>query len=151
MIKKILILERDIWRLVFHHINLVLIFFMSLTFYLSTIPGIVYEDSLLNTLYLWVPPNVQNTGHIIVYGILSILWCFYLSRKNLKLTQTIRIAFFITTVFGVFNEFAQFYIPGRNAVISDAILNMIGVGLGLWLFQKRFIHSLKELKMTIDK
>ena len=138
MIKKILTLEKRIVNIVLKHINVILICFMLLTIYLSTIPGIVEEEeSLSNTVYLWVPPNLQSIGHVIFYGILSLLWCIYLNKKNLKYTTTFVIAFIITATFGIINEIAQIYIPGRDAIILDAVLNTIGAGLGLWAFDKR--------------
>jgi len=135
-------LEKLIFSLITKRLNIILILYTVLIAYLSTIPGIVIEDSLENAIYLWVPPNLQSFGHVLAYAGLVILWYLFFISTNLTEKNSVILSLLTTVAFGVFFELVQQYIPGRDAVISDAILNSIGAILGLWYFDNRALKRL---------
>ena len=85
--------------------------------------------------FLLLPPTLQNLLHIPVYGLLAFLWRWCLNAYMEARRATI-LAFLITVVFGVFQEWVQSMVPGRFGSVTDVVFNTIGAGLGLWLFNR---------------
>ncbi len=124
-------IERSIWLTIEKTNIIFILLFMGLIYFLSTIPGMENEESLSNTLYLWVETDIQKFGHVAIYALLAIFWFIYLSKKKLKISLNISLILLTTVLFGVLCEWAQLFIPGRYASLSDIMLNTIGVILGL--------------------
>ena len=137
MINKLIKIEQLIWNIIVRNNNIILILYIALIAYLSTIPGIVVEDSLSNAVYLWVPPSLQSFGHFIVYAGLAVLFHIFFIKQKHKEKSAMLFSLIITSFLGIFFELVQQYIPGRDAIISDAIINTIGTIFGLWYIGKR--------------
>ena len=85
--------------------------------------------------FLLLPPTLQNLLHIPVYGLLAFLWQWCLNAY-MEARRATTLAFLITVVFGVFQEWVQSLVPGRFGSVTDVVFNTIGAGLGLWLFNR---------------
>ena len=79
--------------------------------------------------FLLLPPTLQNLLHIPVYGLLAFLWRWCLNAYMEARRATI-LAFLITVLFGVFQEWVQSMVPGRFGSVTDVVFNTIGAGLG---------------------
>ena len=76
-------------------------------------------------------------GHFLSYTLLSFLLCGVFSRRN------IFIAPLVAGLFGVLMEFAQIFIPSRDASMMDIGINFLGVGIGFGVYvllQRRLLR-----------
>jgi VanZ family protein len=92
-------------------------------------------------------PNMDKFVHFCIYLILGIsvqlAILAYFSKAG-------RITLMISTVlfglaFGVFDEFHQSYVPGRDSSLGDLIADTVGVTLSL-LFITYIIHFFDKMK-----
>jgi VanZ family protein len=112
--------------------------------------------------------NPYSLLHIPLYGILTFLLIFSIvpttrrskdssiqphshsSRLRSKDTIDLRRRLFIAGLFalavGILDEAHQLYVPGRDASVSDAVLDMIGITLALFLFFQLFKAGVVNLK-----
>jgi VanZ family protein len=90
------------------------------------------------------PFNPYSLLHIPLYGILTLL--LFLSFVPLKsrstdsthstdLTYSIRFLAvgLVATMVGIADEIHQAYVPGRNASVVDVFLDVVGIGLCLFI------------------
>lgn len=102
------------------------IVYMAFIFSMSSLPrsGIGVE---LPTAYF----------HILEYFTLSFLSLIALNKglgSNIKKTKML-IAFFACLVYALFDEFHQYFVPGRHASITDILCDVIGISMGLAIFR----------------
>jgi VanZ family protein len=110
---------------------------MALLFWLSSIPGALYpDDPLVYRLFVWVPPNVQNLLHVPVFGALGWLAGWALQAWIPDVFAAVATAFIWAAGYGVLDEWHQSFVVGRYASLSDVLLDVAGVALGLWLFKR---------------
>ncbi len=66
--------------------------------------------------------------HLFEFGILSLLFFFSIKktflRANLKVLAVITILF--TALYGISDEIHQYFVPGRESSISDALADFFG-------------------------
>jgi VanZ family protein len=79
-------------------------------------------------------PDFDKFVHIVLFGMLVFLWCFYLSTKNYHLKK-LMILFFLVFLFscalGISMEFIQkCCVPFRDYSEGDIIADMIGASIG---------------------
>jgi VanZ family protein len=74
-------------------------------------------------------PAKDKIIHATVYAVLGFLWIFPLS--SLKVSYLFWIAWGITTLFGISDEFHQKYIPGRTFEVADMLANSVGAFFGV--------------------
>jgi VanZ family protein len=108
---------------------------MGVFYWLSSIPGTpLADDPALYGIFQRVPPSVQSVLHLPAYAILASAWCWALAAwlPSAPVARTIG-AFLIASVYGVFDEWHQSFVPGRYASLIDVTLNVAGAALGIWL------------------
>jgi hypothetical protein len=81
---------------------------MAGIFFLSSLPG---DDPFLNSVHL-----SSRIKHIIAYFALGTSFCIWIPRKKWLEKPILRCSLVIAlcTVFGIFDEFHQSFIPGRS-------------------------------------
>ena len=104
--------------------------YMAVILSLSSIHGDT-PTFLMGDVFQWVPPDVQNTLHVPVYGGLSYLWCRTLKSWRLEPIGVMVLACLLTGVFGVLDEWYQYYVPGRFSAATDVVLNWLGAACGI--------------------
>ena len=93
---------------------------------LSLLPGTPVEgDSRLVLSVAAVPSALQNAMHLVLYGVLAVLWSWALERGHARLS----LAAAGVIVYGCVLELAQLTVPGRFASVLDVALNTAGVAL----------------------
>ena len=92
--------------------------------YLSLVPG----DSRA---VRWMPPWLQNVGHVGCYAMLGFL--FFLALAPVLHSQLARgvIAFVVATGFGALMEWLQGNAPGRHTSLLDVLQNAFGALIGI--------------------
>jgi hypothetical protein len=56
------------------------------------------------------------------------------SKKRARLRLRLFMVGWIALAVGIFDEAHQLYVPGRSASVTDVVLDMVGIALGLVLF-----------------
>lgn len=115
------------------HVALPLLF-MAVLYWLSSLPGTpLPDDPALYGLFYWVPPSVQNALHVPAYAVLS--WAFWWALGAWLRVPSARAisACAIASVYGVFDEWHQSFVPGRYASLTDVTLDVAGAVLGIWV------------------
>jgi VanZ family protein len=96
----------------------------GLIFYLSSQPSI--ETPALF-------PGQDKLFHLIAFGILGFLamGTRQASRQGYPAIQVWRVVFAIM-LYGILDEFHQYFVPGRSADVYDVLADAIGGLLGAW-------------------
>jgi len=96
---------------------------MSLIFYLSSIPGDeLGPDTLIINL-------IKKSGHFIIFGVLAVLYLVTLKGRKL-LVETgsflFMLSLFLTLLYAVSDEYHQSFTPGRHSSGYDVIIDTCG-------------------------
>jgi hypothetical protein len=100
--------------------------------------------------------NPNSLLHIPLYGILAFLLVLSIvpisrrpkdlsiqqsndstrptSKKRAGLIPRLFMVGWVALAVGIFDEVHQLYVPGRDASVTDVVLDMVGIALGLVLF-----------------
>ncbi len=107
---------------------------MAAFYWLSSLPGFPHpEDPALYSVFYWVPPSVQNILHIPAYAILAWSWHWALRAWVCTPSAPAIGACSIASLYGIFDEWHQSFVPGRFASLTDVTLDCAGALLGIWL------------------
>lgn len=111
---------------------IITLFFMALLLIASIIPGRAEPgDSVFIWMVAKTPTLLQKTLHILLYGVLTVLWVWTLDAIQSK-SQRLVIAVVIAVCFGAAMEWYQTRVPGRFGSIFDVALNAAGAVIGLF-------------------
>ena len=104
--------------------------------WLSSIPGSPRPDApALTSPILWLPPGVQNVLHVPMYGLLAWLYGWLLTAWIPGRRARTLAAFLMAGGVGIVDELYQTSVPGRYGSFTDLAFNVVGVVLGLWLYE----------------
>ena len=82
-------------------------------------------------------PYIDKLLHIAVYALLGVLLlrAFRTLRiqHNLKLVMILSIL--LSSLYGISDEIHQYFVPFRNADVMDALADMIGSVVGVYVYQ----------------
>ncbi len=95
----------------------------------------------------WPDFVVKKTGHLIVFGILFTL--LYRALKETTRLQVFRVAFvsfLLSVLYGLSDEYHQTFVPGRQGLLRDVIIDGLGAGIAWWLIWKWLPKAPKRLK-----
>jgi len=120
---------------------------MSLIFYLSSIPGDELGPDML------IINLIKKSGHFIVFGVLASLYLYALKGKK-TLAETGRgyflLSLFLTLLYAVSDEYHQLFTPGRHSSGYDVIIDVCGalsvLGLLYTVKIRRHLLSTRERK-----
>ncbi len=115
--------------------------YMVILFWLSSISDVPLpeeEETFASSLFQWVSPNVQNLLHIPLYALLSVLWCRSLRAWRFRTVNVPIVAFLLSALYGVLDEWHQSFIPGRYSSATDSALDALGAALGTWFYLRLF-------------
>ncbi|MBT8361469.1 MAG: VanZ family protein [Deltaproteobacteria bacterium] len=96
---------------------------MGIIFILSHQPGTDEDRSLF--------PGDDKIAHMIVYGVLAaaVIASFAPDIRKSKSTIVVGLAFIVSLLYGVSDEFHQSFIPGRFSSGADILADAAGAGL----------------------
>jgi len=117
------------------HWALLAVLQMGAIFLVSSVPD---DDSELARTVLFLEPQVQNLLHAPVYGVLAWLWWRALVAWGMGSRGAVLAAAALATVYGALDEVHQYFVPGRFASVTDALLNAAGaLAVVCWVFWRR--------------
>ena len=102
------------------------IFYASLIFVLSSFPKVPTIER----------PFLDKLEHVIEYSVLGFLAMSCFKKIDRK---TIIFAILITSLYGVLDEFHQYFVPGRDFSVLDMLADSLGsiVGIGIKLKSRK--------------
>jgi VanZ family protein len=107
--------------------------YMAALFALSSVPD---DESDLSGKILFLRPETQNLLHVPAYTLLAWLWWRALRLRGMESLRAAFLGAAIAALYGVSDEVHQYFVPGRTASVTDALLDALGaalVPLGVWL------------------
>jgi VanZ family protein len=81
-----------------------------------------------------IRPELQNLLHIPMFSVLAILWLQALQLHAISVRKKLTLAFLLSSLIGVLNEFIQIAVPGRYPSSLDVIFNTLGSLVGVFLY-----------------
>jgi hypothetical protein len=100
----------------------------------------------------WQDFIFKKTVHLIEYGILFVL--LYRGLRGTMKRDLLRlaiIAFFLTVLYAISDEYHQTFILGRTGTLRDIIIDSFGAGLAWWAIWKWLPKAPKKLKHWAKK
>lgn len=82
-----------------------------------------------------IPQNSDKIVHAVIYFLLAILFYFSFYKSGVK-RYIFLLSFALSTIYGITDEFHQFYVPGREPSFGDIIANITGAFLGCYISNK---------------
>jgi VanZ family protein len=85
----------------------------------------------------WLETLTAKTGHAIGYAVLALLWRRALaSCRATPGKSALALAFLLTVLYAISDEYHQTFVPGRNGNLADVLIDALGAALGLWLLRR---------------
>lgn len=101
--------------------------YMGLLYYVSSIPGGELEE-----LGVGIPDYLLHAG---AYAVLALLLHTALVRAwQAPPRAAWLIAWVVSVVYGVTDEYHQSFVPGRDPSLKDWVADAVGAGMALWIW-----------------
>lgn len=104
---------------------------MAAIFFTSSLPG-----GELGSLMSLVPNALHNLLHIPAYALLAASWC--LAWPSHRGWPAALLTWTLTLGYGVFDEWHQSFVPGREVSGADLLRDALGGGIGIWLMHRQW-------------
>jgi len=101
---------------------------MAIIFVLSHQPQLPHNE---------IVPYYDKFLHVIAYAILAAAWVFTLKRNTEDRRGNLHIfaaAMALALIYGVSDEYHQFFIPGRSCEAGDVLADGVGALIGAWIW-----------------
>jgi VanZ family protein len=103
---------------------------MALIHYCSSLPGTPGSGGVLPG----IPSGLHNLLHIPAYALLAGSWLLALPERRSR--RALLLAGLLTVGYGVFDEWHQSFVPGRESSAADLLRDAIGAAVGIWLVRR---------------
>lgn len=101
-----------------------------LIFILSSIPG-----SRIPKISI---AGFDKIGHIFIYSVFGFLLIRAVTKtSNISLTKAVILSVIIASIYGISDEWYQSFVPGRTADKVDFFADFVGVGMGIFLYNRK--------------
>lgn len=107
---------------------------MGLIFISSSIP--MDKNADVPKFIISLDPTLQNLLHIPVFGLLAFLWLKSFTKHFILTFTKVIITLIITILFGCLEEFHQTFVSGRYGSLTDMLLNIVGIFMGILFFYR---------------
>ncbi len=109
-------------------------FYMGIIFLLSSIHGDT-SPTTVESITRILKAIVYNGAHVPLFALLAWLWCWSLAGWNIALNKRLVLAFCLTAIYGVSDEWHQSFTPGRDTSFLDVMLDMLGAYLAVLFYR----------------
>lgn len=108
------------------------------------------EKSQKEILLQKIEKVIRKLAHFSLYTIIGLLSMSLMSTYDLELKKKIGISIIIGLLYAAFDEIHQSFISGRTAMITDIMIDTIGVAFGILLIVF-LIKSYIKVKEIVEK
>lgn len=106
--------------------------------------GIFYVSSLSFSSISYGSNVISTVYHVLAFFLLAFFLQIALVRgKNLNL---IALAFFLAIVYGISDEFHQYFVPGRSTTLKDVLLDALGAVYSTMIYSIFILHRKRKRK-----
>jgi VanZ family protein len=98
--------------------------------WMGLIFGLSAQSSLLHLKSGWVSLVLSSAAHVLLFGVLAVLWARALGRRP----HAWLLAFALAALYALSDEFHQAFVPGRTPDPLDLLCDGLGAVAGLWLW-----------------
>ncbi len=102
---------------------------MAAIFFTSNLP-----DTGSGSLVSLVPGTLKNLLHVPAYALLAASLCLALARR--RGGSTALLVLVLTFSYGVFDEWHQSFVPGRDVSGADLLRDLLGAAIGVGLVRR---------------
>ena len=81
---------------------------------------------------------IRKFAHFFIYLILGFLLINAISKSGVALFRAIKLSFAIGCMYAIFDEFHQYFVPGRGPGIRDILIDSMGIIVGVILYRLIF-------------
>lgn len=87
----------------------------------------------------WLSTPVRKKAHVTEYVILhgTILFGLYYGTTEFRGEKWLRAAFLLTVLYACSDEFHQLFVPGRAGLLTDVLIDSIGVTVVTWILWRK--------------
>ena len=105
--------------------------YLALIFVLSSLSAPIFAETTV--------PFLDKFFHTIEYALLGFLFIRGLRNSRLLLSNAkfILLAVALSTLYGISDEFHQYFVPNRSASLIDILFDCIGSVIGSTIYKKR--------------
>ena len=119
---------RRYWRIALPIIIMIIIWIFS------SINGVTSEANSLAVASFFGIPNfvILKLAHVLLFGLLGFTWAVYMKHRYIDIfpsTGSLVFAVILVLCYGIIDELHQYYVPGREALPIDVLLDTVS-GLG---------------------
>lgn len=82
---------------------------------------------------------ILKSFHLIEYAFLAILFSFAIYEK--------KVIFLTAYLYAISDEFHQYFVPGRTGRFRDTLIDLIGILIGIFIFNKIFPLIKKKIHL----
>lgn len=76
---------------------------------------------------------VRKLAHFSIYTVVGILMMSLMSTYNIKTMNKIWISLLVGLIYATSDEIHQYFVPGRSAMVTDVLIDTLGVTFGIIL------------------
>ncbi len=116
--------------------------------------GIIYWESSQDTSSISLSHHTDKLVHFAEFGLLCLMTCWSLSAARIGSNSIYKIilAIGITSLYGISDEFHQFFTPHRSVDIFDWMADTVGAVTAGFLWQMSVYKlQIKEKSLAMDK
>jgi len=99
----------------------------------------------------WQEFVIKKSAHIIEYAIFTSLLYRALKESGVEKKEAGIYAIILAVLYGLSDEFHQFFTPGREPKLRDVIFDTIGAGSAVYILWKLLPKAPKKLKVWAEK
>jgi VanZ family protein len=93
--------------------------------------------------------GVRKLAHLTEYGILAWLgFCTWYFGTRWPYSRALLLALLGSVIYAIADEVHQSFVPGRTALLSDVLIDILGVLAALWLIERSPARSLRDLRSS---
>lgn len=109
---------------------------MGFIFYLSSIPNLKTGAAIPIELVF------RKSAHLTEYAVLSFLFSrIFFHKFKLDYKRVLFFSLISSFLFALSDEFHQLFVLGRSGNLFDVGFDLVGIGLGLFIFWKIFFNK----------
>lgn len=97
--------------------------------------------------FYWQDFAFKKFGHILLFGGLAVFYYRALIGEGVNKKKAVIMAFFLSTLYGMSDEFHQSFIQGREARVRDVIIDAIGASIFGYFVYYLLPKMPKKIKM----
>ncbi|MCF6323602.1 MAG: VanZ family protein [Gammaproteobacteria bacterium] len=114
--------------------------YMGVIFLLSSIQG-DGSPATVDPITGTIKAIIYNGAHVPLFALLAWLWCWSLTAWNITLNKRLILAFCLTAIYGVSDEWHQSFTPGRDTSFLDVMLDMLGASLAVYFYRGQQVSA----------